>query len=98
MTDSGRVQARSLPVLSYPNALAYGDFTVRQHDDGRLEAVGDVPDRCAFSLQLLEQADPAILTWDGHRITVTLSNGSWSWDAEATDEWGSTIYGGPIHE
>lgn len=88
----------ALPVIFSTDAMAYGYFTVRQHDDGRLEAVGDVPDRCAFSTTLLESADHPACTWDGKRITVTLSNGSWSWDAEATNPERTVVYGGPTSD
>lgn len=84
-----------LPVILDDAALGYGCLTVRQHDNGELEALGDVPDRCMFSSTLLDEGIPGI-EWDGkRRITVTLANGSWSWDAEAQDPSGRIIYAGP---
>ena len=82
-----------LPVIFDDRAVEYGYFTVRQHDDGRLEAVGEAPERCAFSRDLLESGEAPAVTWDGEKITVTLSNGSWTWHAEAQHYTGLIVYG-----
>ena len=91
--EAADARVPGLPVIFDDVAMGYGHLTVRQHDDGRLEAVGDVPERCAFSRDLLESGETPALTWDDGKITVTLSNGSWTWHAEAQHYTGRIIYG-----
>ena len=81
-----------LPVISWPERSDYGCVTVRRHEDGRLEVIGEVPVRVAFAAELLAQADPRWLRTEGRRITLSASNGSWTWLAEATNTERTEVY------